>query len=490
MGTIALVEASVFDEPVVAKLLRPGIASDPEAVARFRRELESHERLSGRLQVPRLVPLLEACTAEDPRKVHGLFPYYPDGTLADHLDGSAPKSSALWILADAVEGLQSLHGHGYVHRDIHPSNIFVQREGGRLRGVLGDLGVGVFLEQNTVISRREIEDEERFSVGHLGYIDPCSQTVPAADFYAVGATLYRIFVGEDSSPDSAPLQLPALPGQGGGQEEDVWARAAQVVEQLTAADLRKRLRSAREVRDAIVDLAEACEASEASRTRSPSGTRRWWIAAGLAALVLLAAGGVLVMGGSQWEGPSDSTVRKSEDDQAIGREPTPTAPALGAADEPTRERGSDGPEEDGSIGRDTKGDRPEERVAARSVEPAPVREILAVEERLRRGEMDLARDALVQLHERYPGDSEVATRLGLLLLREGRVREAEAVLDSALAADPLRGDIRLLLARVISQQQRVSEARALLSRAPPATSHAEEIERLDETLAAESDRGG
>ena len=90
-------------------------------------------------------------------------------------------------IAQLAVGLAALHRRGIVHRDVKPSNVLVDASG---RVVLLDFGVVAEIH-------RELAETE--IVGTAAYMAPeqARGGVPteAADWYAVGVLLYRIFAG-------------------------------------------------------------------------------------------------------------------------------------------------------------------------------------------------------------------------------------------------------------------------------------------------------
>ncbi|MCP4655575.1 MAG: hypothetical protein GY856_09175 [bacterium] len=356
MGAILLVER---DEPGGAvsrfalKLIKEERLGEVEIVERFRRELASHHRLSLKLQVPRLVPCL-AVNAEciDPAAICGFFPFYPDGTLGSVLDGGIPAAEALLILADAVEGLQSLHGHDYIHRDFHPSNLFVDREGGRLRGVLGDLGVGMFMDPNTIFPEAQLAEDRKLRTGHPGYTDPRILASPPADLYSVGATLYRILAGcnpLDREPAAAAaLTLPEdCPAVG---SPTIRLATDRLLARLTAPNPEERFHSAREARVEIVRLAESLQPpgarpprprfrrrSRGPRPRSSAGLKPFVAGWRLPALVLAAVVIVLMGYGLGRLRPWDDGVAPEEPPPAVAAASAPADQDLAVTDAPAAE---------------------------------------------------------------------------------------------------------------------------------------------------------
>lgn len=490
MGAIVLVEdhgTSSTLRRLAVKLLRSERLRDAGMASRFRRELASHRKLSGHLQVPRLVPCLRWHDDDDPARVFGLFPFYEEGTLEDALARNLKTADALRIVADAVEGLQSLHGHKYVHRDFHPSNIFLEHEVGRLRGVLGDLGVGMFLNPNSITSKTQLREDEGLRAGHHGYVDPCCLGSPQVDLFAVGATLYRILAGENPPRQTSCAAALVLP-EGATVGREARREANALLTLLTAPQLGQRIGSTRAARGKIVRLAERLQErrSRPSADHGPVGSGRRKVTLAVATVVLATLGyGAM----TQWRKPVDEP-------------PTSPPELLSQPTVPVPKKLPDDPVETASGGETKKPPPPRRRETPPEPPPptppptpplsvpvsvestAPVQEILRVETLLKNREFRQAEVVLRRLFAEHPSDSEVAIRLALLVSRQGDagLEEARGILTRALECHPRRGELRLALARVLHQQAAYGDAVAVLKEAPPDSSHGEEIRVLRITL--------
>jgi eukaryotic-like serine/threonine-protein kinase len=110
----------------------------------FRRtndEFQAAVRLSDQISHPNLLKVLDSDASGDLLVL--LMEDMPGGSLADRLAKVTPGTAAV-SAADAVqmgtqiaEGLQALHGRGYVHGDLQPSNIFFDEQGHIKLGGLG-----------------------------------------------------------------------------------------------------------------------------------------------------------------------------------------------------------------------------------------------------------------------------------------------------------------------------------------------------------------
>ena len=113
---------------VAVKVLR-----DPRAVPELQRAMH--------VRHPHLVELLEAAT--DSAAAYVVMEHLEGKNLRDVLDRHGPLDvpSAVAVLLPVLGALHAAHGHGLVHGDLKPANVFVQRRGqGGARIQVLDLG--------------------------------------------------------------------------------------------------------------------------------------------------------------------------------------------------------------------------------------------------------------------------------------------------------------------------------------------------------------
>ncbi len=130
------------------------------------------------------------------------------GTLFIEMELLAGQSLEAWartrpspaacveVIASALAALTEAHAHGIIHRDIKPENIFLaQQRDGSQRVVLLDFGIARDVTNETN------RTQQGAVIGTLSYMSPeqlaDSSSVDArADVFAMGATLYRLLVGQ------------------------------------------------------------------------------------------------------------------------------------------------------------------------------------------------------------------------------------------------------------------------------------------------------
>ncbi len=175
---------------VAVKVIDPSLAGDGEIVARFRQE----QALGARLRHANLVAVYEAGRAAG-------RPYFVmelvEGDSLDELlgrFGPLPVADACEVIRQAALGLQHLHEHGLVHRDVKPSNLMLTT-GGEVKVL--DLGLARHLYEPAAGGR--ITAHGQF-LGTLDYVAPEQCADPRAvdiraDVYGLGCTLYELLAG-------------------------------------------------------------------------------------------------------------------------------------------------------------------------------------------------------------------------------------------------------------------------------------------------------
>ena len=117
------------------------------------------------------------------------------GTLADRLatDGPLSPTAAVDAALQLVAGLQAASAAGILHRDVKPSNCFVDADG---IVKIGDFGISR--------STRPVDETTRSTRGHIAatpaYASPEQLSGKAldvrADIYSLGTTIYELLTGE------------------------------------------------------------------------------------------------------------------------------------------------------------------------------------------------------------------------------------------------------------------------------------------------------
>lgn len=184
-----------LDRPVALKVLHPRFASDPTFVKRFKAEATA----AGRLNHPHLVPIY--FIGEDSGRHFFAMQYIDGESLAERLHrmGRLAREEVLAIIQQVLLGLAAAHRQGFVHRDIKPGNILLDRENGS--ALLTDFGLAC----------GPITDEPAEStivMGTAEYMSPeQAQGIridARSDLYSVGVVLYQLLSGQTPFDANTP----------------------------------------------------------------------------------------------------------------------------------------------------------------------------------------------------------------------------------------------------------------------------------------------
>lgn len=186
MGTVYEAEDTASGRRVALKLIAPDYADATDAVERFRRE----GRLASKLAHPRCVFVLAA--DEEAGRPYIVMELMPGRTLEDLVAEQGPMApgAAIACILDVLDGLQEAHRLGFIHRDVKPSNCFLDADGGVK---VGDFGLAKSLLPSDHLTRTGS------FLGTLLFAAPeqikGEPLDPQTDVYAVAATLYYLLTG-------------------------------------------------------------------------------------------------------------------------------------------------------------------------------------------------------------------------------------------------------------------------------------------------------
>ncbi|MCW8141511.1 MAG: serine/threonine protein kinase, partial [Planctomycetota bacterium] len=184
MGVVYAVEADGAPARLALKVL---LAADPGVLERFRREADALRFLS---RHPGIVSLRDL-------GVHDGRPYVvmdliDGGSLEQRLKaGDLPREQGVRLLVGVARALHFAHEAGWVHRDVKPANVLLDRGG---RPVVSDFGVARDLQGADLTRTGEL-------VGTIAYMAPeqadgrRTEIDRRTDVYALGAVLYEVLTG-------------------------------------------------------------------------------------------------------------------------------------------------------------------------------------------------------------------------------------------------------------------------------------------------------
>ena len=179
--------------PVAVKVLGTSIATDPDALGRFRREGIS----ACRVKHPHAVTVLDFGVTE--AGIAYLVMEYLQGRSLDHemeVLGRLPSERSAQILVPVCGALAEAHRAGIVHRDVKPSNIFLHRQADREIPKVLDFGIARLASASALQQSLTVDGS---LLGTPAYMAPerfSSQPYDGrSDVYSLGITLYQMLAG-------------------------------------------------------------------------------------------------------------------------------------------------------------------------------------------------------------------------------------------------------------------------------------------------------
>src|SRR5215831_6741480 len=128
MGEVYRARDTRLDRDVAVKVLPPGVATDPERLARFDREAKTLASLNH----PNIAHVYGVETFANPSgSAAALVMELADGEdLSRHIArGPMPLADVLPVARQIAEALDAAHEAGIVHRDLKPANIKIRPDG-------------------------------------------------------------------------------------------------------------------------------------------------------------------------------------------------------------------------------------------------------------------------------------------------------------------------------------------------------------------------
>ena len=207
MGEVYLARDERMGREVALKLLPAALATDANAVERFRREARAASALSH----PHIVTVFDVGESSDGCYI--AMELVRGETLADERRRIPSPLRVIELLRQCALALAAAHDAGIVHRDIKPENVMVRSDG---YVKLLDFGLARLMPverpEVTQLSEHSTLTEPGALVGTMGYLSPeqaCGEIVgPSSDVFSLGIVAYELATGKH--PFLAPTQVGML----------------------------------------------------------------------------------------------------------------------------------------------------------------------------------------------------------------------------------------------------------------------------------------
>ncbi len=274
MGEVYRANDAKLGRDIALKILPPGMASDPDRLARFQREA----RAVAALNHPNIVTIY---SVEESDNIHFITMELIEGQPLDRLISAngLPADRIMEIGGAMAEALAAAHEKGIVHRDLKPANVMVTHEG-RVKvldfGLAKDVGA---VTGNEVTLTSAGHTEAGMVMGTPAYMSPEQVSGRPldhrSDIFSFGVILHEMVTGRRpfegrSSAELISSILRDTPPSITEARPELPSDLARVIRRCLEKDPRYRLQTARDICNEFRDLKRTVPESTGVAAATPA----------------------------------------------------------------------------------------------------------------------------------------------------------------------------------------------------------------------------
>jgi TolB-like protein/tetratricopeptide (TPR) repeat protein len=304
MGEVYLAEDTSLKRKVALKVLPAEMATDPERLARFKREAESVAALNH----PNIVTIH---SVEEVDGTHFLTMEWVDGQTLGQLmsRGAMPLEKVFELGVPIADALASAHEEGITHRDLKPANVMVNHKG---RVKVLDFGLAKLAleggEEGSDEQPTQALTQEGLAVGTVPYMSPEQVRGEGVDhrtdIFSLGVLLYEMASGQrpfggKSSADLVSAILRDRPPSVTEIRAELPHHLGRVLQRCMEKDPEKRFQTAKDVKNeleglklevssGVARLSSASTPAAPPEAQGPGARKGLWIGMAAAAVIALA----------------------------------------------------------------------------------------------------------------------------------------------------------------------------------------------------------
>jgi DNA-directed RNA polymerase subunit RPC12/RpoP len=277
MGIVYRAQDPQLQREVAIKMLLPSVAAEPESRQRFLREA----RATAAIENDHVVAIYQV--GEERGIPYLVMPFLKGETLEhwQQRHRPAPVADILRLGREIATGLAAAHARGLIHRDVKPSNIWLEAPSGRVK--ILDFGLARVVEETGGLTQTGmVAGTPAFMAPEQARAEPLDQR---CDLFSLGTVLYGLctgvlpFQGRTTTAVLTALALDAPPPVA-ALNPTLPHELADLVMQLLAKKPAERPQSAREVINRLqaiqrpLEIAPAAPVGDAAAALTPPRTER------------------------------------------------------------------------------------------------------------------------------------------------------------------------------------------------------------------------